>query len=114
MIRRPPRSTLFPYTTLFRSPNVVSGLHQPGASQPPRFGPFFGDEGSAHSPLAADANPGKQPQNGKLPDARDERAEKRENGIPHDRQHERANAPELIANRAPQKGHSPAEQEQRE
>src|SRR5258708_31396339 len=29
MIRRPPRSTLFPYTTLFRSPNVsliVGGL----------------------------------------------------------------------------------------
>src|SRR2546425_11921139 len=24
MIRRPPRSTLFPYTTLFRSPNVVN------------------------------------------------------------------------------------------
>src|SRR3712207_8491703 len=24
MIRRPPRSTLFPYTTLFRSPAVVS------------------------------------------------------------------------------------------
>src|SRR2546430_5424655 len=23
MIRRPPRSTLFPYTTLFRSPNLV-------------------------------------------------------------------------------------------
>src|SRR2546425_9633941 len=23
MIRRPPRSTLFPYTTLFRSPNVL-------------------------------------------------------------------------------------------
>src|SRR2546429_4814387 len=37
MIRRPPRSTLFPYTTLFRSPRaagfhvVVSGhSHQPG------------------------------------------------------------------------------------
>src|SRR5258708_29885977 len=29
MIRRPPRSTLFPYTTLFRSPNVgpLSILH---------------------------------------------------------------------------------------
>src|SRR3712207_1127037 len=31
MIRRPPRSTLFPYTTLFRSPddlrNTVAGLH---------------------------------------------------------------------------------------
>src|SRR3712207_8612227 len=24
MIRRPPRSTLFPYTTLFRSPNTIS------------------------------------------------------------------------------------------
>src|SRR5258706_2055890 len=26
MIRRPPRSTLFPYTTLFRSPNRVTQL----------------------------------------------------------------------------------------
>src|SRR2546422_4487018 len=26
MIRRPPRSTLFPYTTLFRSPSHVSSL----------------------------------------------------------------------------------------
>src|SRR5438034_9920249 len=25
MIRRPPRSTLFPYTTLFRSPGIVGG-----------------------------------------------------------------------------------------
>src|SRR5436853_5473841 len=25
MIRRPPRSTLFPYTTLFRSPQVICG-----------------------------------------------------------------------------------------
>src|SRR5256885_6668699 len=29
MIRRPPRSTLFPYTTLFRSPQAEAGLHQP-------------------------------------------------------------------------------------
>src|SRR6266705_6356840 len=27
MIRRPPRSTLFPYTTLFRSPWIRSGQH---------------------------------------------------------------------------------------
>src|SRR2546422_1569336 len=27
MIRRPPRSTLFPYTTLFRSGHVVPGDH---------------------------------------------------------------------------------------
>src|SRR5690348_17679832 len=28
MIRRPPRSTLFPYTTLFRSPSTVAGFLQ--------------------------------------------------------------------------------------
>src|SRR2546430_10287031 len=28
MIRRPPRSTLFPYTTLFRSPSLLHHLHQ--------------------------------------------------------------------------------------
>src|SRR5260370_9254278 len=27
MIRRPPRSTLFPYTTLFRSPQLQSEIH---------------------------------------------------------------------------------------
>src|SRR2546426_5362804 len=35
MIRRPPRSTLFPYTTLFRSPSNVSAA-RPGSSE------FFG------------------------------------------------------------------------
>src|SRR3712207_8541254 len=30
MIRRPPRSTLFPYTTLFRSPRRRSGPPRPG------------------------------------------------------------------------------------
>src|SRR5690348_17923060 len=34
MIRRPPRSTLFPYTTLFRSPPRI------GAKPPPRLGPL--------------------------------------------------------------------------
>src|SRR5688572_32231473 len=29
MIRRPPRSTLFPYTTLFRSLDVVGAVDQP-------------------------------------------------------------------------------------
>src|SRR2546422_2096333 len=29
MIRRPPRSTLFPYTTLFRSVSVIQGFCQP-------------------------------------------------------------------------------------
>src|SRR5256885_4923898 len=31
MIRRPPRSTLFPYTTLFRSPSGVAWGTPPGA-----------------------------------------------------------------------------------
>src|SRR3712207_7174869 len=30
MIRRPPRSTLFPYTTLFRSPDFLAALDQAG------------------------------------------------------------------------------------
>src|SRR5260370_5928814 len=30
MIRRPPRSTLFPYTTLFRSASTRSGWPRPG------------------------------------------------------------------------------------
>src|SRR2546425_13245958 len=29
MIRRPPRSTLFPYTTLFRSVEIVTGVETP-------------------------------------------------------------------------------------
>src|SRR3989454_9227004 len=36
MIRRPPRSTLFPYTTLFRSDGRVS--HDPSAARPPGRG----------------------------------------------------------------------------
>src|SRR2546426_2971353 len=31
MIRRPPRSTLFPYTTLFRSPSLLHGRGLPGS-----------------------------------------------------------------------------------
>src|SRR2546430_4427598 len=31
MIRRPPRSTLFPYTTLFRSPSGSEGNAQPAS-----------------------------------------------------------------------------------
>src|SRR5258708_28356470 len=32
MIRRPPRSTLFPYTTLFRSPRLVSSRRSASAT----------------------------------------------------------------------------------
>src|SRR2546430_3531491 len=37
MIRRPPRSTLFPYTTLFRSaPGAAPPLRAPDSRPPPR------------------------------------------------------------------------------
>src|SRR5947199_4079816 len=40
MIRRPPRSTLFPYTTLFRSRGGGPGHRRSAAlSSPPRFPP---------------------------------------------------------------------------
>src|SRR2546427_13265631 len=35
MIRRPPRSTLFPYTTLFRSPRPVSTDQHSAITEPP-------------------------------------------------------------------------------
>src|SRR5690348_17845034 len=41
MIRRPPRSTLFPYTTLFRSPaNELrsTGFTEPTSNKTPTFG----------------------------------------------------------------------------
>src|SRR2546426_3883319 len=36
MIRRPPRSTLFPYTTLFRSRDAFGGEQRPGSRAHPR------------------------------------------------------------------------------
>src|SRR5690349_24029048 len=45
MIRRPPRSTLFPYTTLFRSPGdaAVSRVRIAGAAAVVRLGPASAD-----------------------------------------------------------------------
>src|SRR2546427_5605602 len=37
MIRRPPRSTLFPYTTLFRSVTVREGVGEAHHGRPRRF-----------------------------------------------------------------------------
>src|SRR5256885_13058100 len=63
MIRRPPRSTLFPYTTLFRSAvrgvgndgglRRTKGLHQPVAAEARRIADELGgisgvDDGSSH------------------------------------------------------------------
>src|SRR5687768_18115878 len=49
MIRRPPRSTLFPYTTLFRSPPLQEG---PGRQEaPPTPSACPERPGGAHRPL---------------------------------------------------------------
>src|SRR2546425_3929797 len=53
MIRRPPRSTLFPYTTLFRSP--ASASRSPRESSK-RTGARFGQSGvTGAGPLSASA-----------------------------------------------------------
>src|SRR2546421_9507637 len=52
MIRRPPRSTLFPYTTLFRSRLRLLGGGGHGAG--PRPGPGIGDDAGALETLDAD------------------------------------------------------------
>src|SRR6202789_613152 len=44
MIRRPPRSTLFPYTTLFRSPRPGSRRCRPARSRSWRSGPRRSEE----------------------------------------------------------------------
>src|SRR2546425_2696453 len=42
MIRRPPRSTLFPYTTLFRSAEGVGELHREAVGLGDDFGRYAG------------------------------------------------------------------------
>src|SRR5438445_2500552 len=49
MIRRPPRSTLFPYTTLFRSRSVGAGSGRAGPHPRPEA-----QLGHAHVPLLVD------------------------------------------------------------
>src|SRR2546426_6955472 len=66
MIRRPPRSTLFPYTTLFRSRLEVAHLHQLGsrmAAQHQRHLLRLGPRGQATHPGEHEA---------RLPDVRSE------------------------------------------
>src|SRR2546421_2354575 len=43
MIRRPPRSTLFPYTTLFRSPQADEGQHAQDGGARRREGGALGE-----------------------------------------------------------------------
>src|SRR3712207_8675627 len=49
MIRRPPRSTLFPYTTLFRSLSLRGALERPSGHRGAAFGAPFGGLLRAHA-----------------------------------------------------------------
>src|SRR3712207_8401527 len=53
MIRRPPRSTLFPYTTLFRSPLRVPRRDAPDPHRHPRVGVRAGAADGRHRLLPA-------------------------------------------------------------
>src|SRR2546428_7457211 len=54
MIRRPPRSTLFPYTTLFRSLTLGSVLAACGQAAPPTNTPAPAKPTEAPKPAAAE------------------------------------------------------------
>src|SRR5256885_7908498 len=50
MIRRPPRSTLFPYTTLFRSPHTSIDVRLgKETSRPPRCGAYLVHRSEEHT-----------------------------------------------------------------
>src|SRR2546430_10111746 len=49
MIRRPPRSTLFPYTTLFRSLKADSNILNKTRDTPERFGHLLLVQGKTHT-----------------------------------------------------------------
>src|SRR5215472_13122588 len=96
-----------------KSSDIISRVHVPRTDAAPTFRPLFGHKRSTHGPFAADADSRKQPQNRQLPNSGNDRAEKSEKGIPHNRQHQRPNATELISHRPPQKRWSPPKQKQR-
>src|SRR5260370_29708479 len=54
MIRRPPRSTLFPYTTLFRSCRQGAGESAADALRSKRFSSRAGARGVPHRPGSLD------------------------------------------------------------
>src|SRR3712207_8569460 len=59
MIRRPPRSTLFPYTTLFRSPGAQPGGRGRPGHRAPAAGGVRGERGRGPHLAARAREPGR-------------------------------------------------------
>src|SRR6267154_156831 len=94
--------------------HVITGVHVTRARFSAALRPLLRHERATHGPLPADSDSGEQTQRRQLPNAGDQRAKKREYRIPGDGDHQRADAPEFIGYRAPQKGQPPTHQEQGE
>ena len=84
-------------------------MHVSRAAYAPTFRPFFGDEGAAHGPFAADTDAREKAEDGELPDVHDEGAQQGERGVPEDREHQRAHAAEFICYRTPDESQPPAD-----
>src|SRR5690349_23070384 len=60
MIRRPPRSTLFPYTTLFRSSSTATSSPKTSCSPAgARWSPISGSRESRPPPISKSPSPGR-------------------------------------------------------
>src|SRR3712207_8455372 len=75
MIRRPPRSTLFPYTTLFRS-GPEPQERRPGLGRPPAAGgrPAPPEGLRALAPVRGTARQGRRRRRGRDPDGEDRKS----------------------------------------
>ena len=89
-------------------PEVVARMHQPGAPLPRALIELLGDVGGADRLFAADPDAAEKPQNGELVNVRHESAEERKQRIAEDRQHQRADAPDAIADGAPDHRRAPS------
>jgi hypothetical protein len=92
---------------------IVASVHPTRASLTAGFRPRLGDQDASQGPFAADAKSGEQAESPKLPHAGGQGAEKGEQRVTKDSQSKRADAPEAIADRTPQKGQAPSDQEDR-
>ncbi len=93
---------------------VIAGVHVAAAGLAAILGPFFGDEGAAHRPFAADADSGQKAQRGELPDAGHDTAQEREQRVTEDGERQRAHPSEAVRDRPPDHRDTPADQKQRE